>query len=206
MFLDPTIEITIYSIIIIIVINVFYKILIKQDEAKNIKDRQKQMRDEMKKYQKEGNTEKTKQLMGEMMSENSKLMKMTMKPMIISFAIVIIILPMINGVYGDKMVPIENGTGIFKIDGTEYQVSINEKTVSITGQESFSCETPCREKFMNATWNINSAEKNVVFGRVMFQLPVALPYVGDDLGWLGWYIIVSIPVMIIFRRGMKIHI
>jgi len=206
MFLDPTIEVTIYSIIIIIVINVFYKILIKQNEAKNIKDRQKQMRDEMKKYQKEGNTEKTKQIMKEMMSENSKLMRMTMKPMIISFAIVMIILPMINGVYGDKLVPIENGIGTFKIDGTEYQVSVNEKKLDITGPESISCEMPCRENFGNAMWNINFDGKNTVFSRVMFQLPVALPYIGDDLGWLGWYIIVSIPVMIIFRRGMKIHI
>lgn len=204
-FSNPVIAVTLYSIVILILINVLYKFLINQNEAKNIKERQKQMRDEIKQAQKEGDKEKAKKLMGEMLAENSKMMRMTMKPMMVSLIIVIIVLPMIGNVYGDKEVVLENNEGTLSLDN-EYKISVDENKIDITGPESVDCEMPCREKFHNTKWNIRSAEQKVIFGRVLVELPMSLPFIGDDLGWLGWYILISIPVMIISRRAMKIHI
>lgn len=36
-------------------------------------------------------------------------------------------------------------------------------------------------------------------------LPLSLPILGNDVGWLGWYLIVSIPLMFFFRKIMGIE-
>ena len=76
---QPVIAITIFAIIIIIIINIGYKFLVNQQEAKQIKDRIKELNETLKKEQKEGNTSKVTEIMSETMKENSKLMRLTMK-------------------------------------------------------------------------------------------------------------------------------
>ncbi|MCX6815948.1 MAG: EMC3/TMCO1 family protein, partial [Candidatus Aenigmarchaeota archaeon] len=90
---NPTIAIIIYAFLVLLLINIFYKILIKQQDAKQLKEKMNEINKQMKEEQKAGNKEKANQLVGEMMHANSTLMKMTMKPMIVSFIIVIILLP-----------------------------------------------------------------------------------------------------------------
>lgn len=37
-------------------------------------------------------------------------------------------------------------------------------------------------------------------------LPLSLPFIGNDLGWLMWYIVLSIPMSMIFRKLLGVNI
>lgn len=38
-----------------------------------------------------------------------------------------------------------------------------------------------------------------------FALPFSLPFIGNDVGWLGLYIIISIPTSMLFRKLLKVE-
>ncbi len=44
-----------------------------------------------------------------------------------------------------------------------------------------------------------------VFTGPMVILPFALPFFGNDFGWLMWYIILSIPMSIVFRKILGVE-
>lgn len=192
----------IFSIIILVVINIFYKILINQNDAKQIKHRTKEISKEMKEAQKAGETEKSKKLMSEMLSQNNKMMKMTMKPMIVSLIVVIILLPSLSVFYGDKTIALTNGAGNITLSGTPYQISQQNNTINI---DSASCNLPCTTKIGSSNYKITQQNNGIKFAQVVAVLPFSLPFLGNMFGWLGWYIICSVPLVIIIRKAMKIY-
>ena len=101
---DPYMAIIFVAIIILLIINVCQRLLINQAKANEVKARTKELSAQMKEYQKEGKTDKTKELLSEMMAENNKLMRMNMKPMIVSLIVVILLLPSMATVYGSNSV------------------------------------------------------------------------------------------------------
>ncbi len=140
---SPIIFISIYSFLLLILINVFYRILVNQTKAKQTKDLITELSKKMKESQKAGNTEESKKAMSQLMQEQGSLMRMSMKPMLVSLVIVVIFLPEMSNIYGSTYVA---------------------------------------------------------------NLPFALPYVGASLGWLGWYILFSIPAAILIRKLLKISV
>jgi len=211
---EPFIAIAIFAAIVLIIINLCYKFLVNQEEAKKIKERVKEINEEMKKYQKENNMEKVKELMNQSMAESSKLTKMSMKPMLISLLIVIIFLPGLNNIYV-KATPLNNNTGNVTIDGELFTVQINSNEMNISSVNgSFNCEInkKCVLNHNNGIWYINyrspgfMSQERVEFERVVLFLPYNFPWIENDLGWLGYYIFVSIPLTIIIRKLLKIEL
>ncbi len=41
---------------------------------------------------------------------------------------------------------------------------------------------------------------NTAFAQVLVQLPVTVPIAGNDLGWFWWYILITIPCTMLFRK------
>jgi len=205
---DPVVAVTIFGIMIVIIINIFYKVLINQKEAKALKERVRDMNKEMKAARKSGDMVKTKQLMNDTMKENSKMMRMTMKPMLVSFIIVIVFLPWLAAphAYGDFFVPVDdNGVGDLTISDITYQIQETGNNVKINDLD-IDCSMPCVEKIEDFNWKIQEEDKKIKFARIVVEMPFPLPIFGSYLGWLGWYIIVSIPVMVIGRKFMKIYV
>lgn len=198
----PALAVLIFSIIILIVINIFYKILINQNDARQIKQKTKDISKEMKEAQKAGDTARSKKLMSEMLTENNRMMKMTMKPMIVSLIVVILLLPSLATFYSDKMVVLQDGKGNVTLDGTAYQVQKTDNNVSIG---STSCNIPCQTEIGKHTYKVSMENNNVKIAQIVATLPFALPFLGSTFGWLGWYIICSMPLVIIIRKAMKIY-
>lgn len=186
----PVLAVFLYAVIIMFLINIPYKYLVDQAAVYENKQKIKEITKKSREAQKAGNTDEVKKLMSESMSLNSKQMKSTMKPMLVSFVVVIIFLPWLASTYGDLSVPANN------------TVSINGHDVNIT---QYSVPT-YKVNIDNRTWNIIDSGNGVVMQSVVVQLPTTLPFVGDDLGWLAWYFIASIPLMIIIRKLMGINL
>ncbi|MBI5061347.1 MAG: DUF106 domain-containing protein [Candidatus Aenigmarchaeota archaeon] len=203
----PTIGVLLFGIFLLILINLCYRFLIKQDEAGRAKDRIKEIGDEMKHYR--NDKQRTSELMTEMMKENNKIMKMTLKPMILSFLIVLMLLPILAGTYGDHYATLQNSTGNITIDSTYFELQKDGALLMKSSDKSYTCEMPCRLKLdteIPSQWNIGEEGDRVTFGRVVALLPFTLPWVDDDAGWILWYLIVSIPLMIIIRKAMGIKV
>lgn len=198
----PALSVLIFAAIILFVINIFYKILINQEQARQIKQRSRELNREMKEAQKAGEKEKSKKLMSEMLAENSKMMRMTMKPMLVSLIIVVILLPSLASLYGDRLVSIENGKGSVALGGTDYQIG---KTGNALRVGDTGCEMPCTAKIGRFDYKITQEGSSAKFAQIVAVLPIALPMLGNSFGWLGWYVIVSIPLAILLRKAMKIY-
>ncbi len=200
----PVIVVSIFSTIILITINLLYRFLANQSEIRQIKERMNGINKEIKEKQKSGDTAEANKLMAEVMQENSRMMKMNMKPMMASFVIVILFLPWLSATFSDQVINLEGGSGEVTIAGETYMVEKTGSKVEVTGSSSVSCEPPCRKSIGGSLWNIYEDGDLVHFQMVVAVLPVALPFFGDDLGWLGWYFIFSVPMIILIRKILKI--
>ena len=211
--IEPMIVVIIFAGMILFIINICQRFLVNQEEAKEIKESVRELSKRMKEEQKQGNTEKANELMKETISKNSKMMSMTMKPMLVSFIIIILLFPWLANTYGDKTAVLEDNKGELKIDDVVYNVQRDGNEIIINDE---SCEHPCVREFDNKQWLISYKEagcflffcnpERIEFARIIAFLPVTLPFFGNDLGWLGWYLIISIPMAIIIRKALKINL
>ncbi len=205
--LQSALAVLIFSAVILVIINVFYKILINQRAAKAIKDRQKELSKKMQDERKAGHTDKMNALMKESLQENSKLMRMTLKPMIVSFIVVIIFLPWLQSVYGDRLGQANNDTGTIGLGNVNYTFTVNGGYASIAGsaEHKGGCDAQCL-RIDGRSYEITREGGNTKFAPIVAIFPFALPLFGNTAGWLGWYILVSIPLVIIIRKLMKIYV
>lgn len=203
----PVVSVTIFAIIVLFLINIFYKILIDQNNAKQLKARTKEISSQMKEAQKAGDTKKSGELLSEMMRENNRLMRMTMKPMIISFIIVILMLPFLATHYGDRYAQLNNGTGTIGLDGVNYTVALNDNTIEIEGASLLEggCDSTCY-RIGGRNYEVVPEKDKVKFAPIVAVLPIPLPVIGTTIGWLGWYILVSIPFVMLMRKFMRIYV
>jgi len=205
----PAVGVFLFAIFLLIVINLFYRFLIKQDEAKKIKDRINEINSELKKYR--SDKEKSSQLLKEMMTENSKIMRMTLRPMLVSFLVVILFLPFLGTVYSDRYAVLPNNvTGNVTLDSTYFDLQKTDSGLVIKNStSSYECSLPCREQIntsIPSKWNISQEGERIKFGRITAMLPFSLPFVDDDAGWILWYLLISIPMMVIIRKMMGINV
>src|SRR3989338_1265853 len=95
-FLHPTIFVFLYSVLVLVIINAFSKIFVNQAAAKAIKDGIKELQKKANEERKAGNNDKSNEIMKEMMGENSKLMRMNMKPLLFSMGVVLVFLAVLS--------------------------------------------------------------------------------------------------------------
>lgn len=203
--ISPAADVFIFSFFVILTINIFYKILINQKEAKQARDRIKEINQQVKEEQKKGNTEKVNKLIGELMQENSRIMKMSLKPMLVSLVIVLLALPWIADIYGDKSVMLQDGKGVLEVNDATYDLQKTGSGLEISGVGNV--EMPAKGlKFAEGTWNVEMNGDSVKFLRIVAYLPIPLPFVGNDLGWLGWYFLSAILFMLLTRKALKIYV
>jgi len=196
--LPDWLAILIFATIIIIIINLIYKFTLDQKKVSEIKTRMK----ELQKKSKDAPNEEKMKYLNEMTSINSKYMKMTLKPMLITFLIISILLPWLNVSYGDK-VGITNGTEGWVLIGNnnitfsvlENGISMNNKTINFG--ENINIE--------NKKYVILKEKKNKIkFSRIILESPIPLPITGKNWGWLAYYFVLSIPLSIVLRKLMGV--
>ncbi len=197
--MTDAINIVLYSIVVLFTVNIFYKLLVNQGQAKQMKENVETMNKQLREAQKEGNKEKSSQLLSDVMREQGRIMRMSMKPLFTSFVIVGVFLYLIGNTYGDKIAQLNDNKGTVMIDGNEYAIEKSADKITVSGKEC----SPC--VLGSSAWRISAEDDKVNMARIVASLPVSLPVIGSEAGFLGWYIIVSIPTMIILRKLMKIY-
>lgn len=200
-FFSITIDIILIASAIAIVTNVFYRLLVDQQNARYSRERIRELNAKMKEQQKLQDKKEVDALFKEVMSEQGKLMRMSFKPMIASLVITLLAVPWIGSIYGDKLIELKDGKGSVLLDAGLIEVSGN--SVSAGGR---ACEMPCTLDAGGYSFNAEPSGGSVKIAPLAASLPFSVPFVGNDLGWLGWYFLSFLFVMMASRRLLKIYV
>jgi len=82
---------------------IFYRILINQNELRDLKIKQKEKQEKLKELQKT-NPQEANKILNEMLALTNKQLKMSMKPMIPTLILVLVVLTWLSNVLPDKVV------------------------------------------------------------------------------------------------------
>jgi len=101
---SPTVSLLIVAFIITMAIILINRFFINKDAMKELKGKMEQMRGELIKYQKDGNSEKTTEILNEMTKTNLVYMRHTFKALAVSMVVLILFLPWMQTAYKDVTV------------------------------------------------------------------------------------------------------
>lgn len=104
MIFPPVISLFLLAFIITALIILINRIFVKGNVLKELKEKMEQMREELIRHQKDGNTDKANEVLNEMAKTNMVYMKHTFKALIISMVVVILVFPWMQATYKDATV------------------------------------------------------------------------------------------------------
>jgi uncharacterized membrane protein (DUF106 family) len=128
---QPHVTILIIALIVTFVVTGLSRLITKKSVLQEIKNRIEEIRENLTKAQKEGNTENANKFLNEMMKANNEYMKHSFKTMIVSLVIAGLFLPWLGYKYS---------------------------------------------------------------GLAVANLPFSIPFIGSNLNWIYWYILVSLTI------------
>ena len=107
--------------------------------------------------------DKTKEYFSKIMDENKKLTKLTLKPMIVSFMIVLIALPLLSMLYIDYKIPVDNNAGNVTIENQLYFAEVQNSSISMTkdGKPVLSADMPSLQKIEGKYYKIEQKEGGI---------------------------------------------
>ncbi len=204
-FENPLIGVFIIASATSFVISLFYKILMDHDELGSIKEKMNELKKKSKEAREDGNEEKAMEYTQDVMKQSQRQMKMQFKPMIATFVLIIpIFWFVLPGLYPAATVEINN-TGTVEYGGIEKTISLeNTDPLEITmdGNTYRENDVLTIDGYELKVDELREDTGELELLRVAARLPVSLPFWGNALGWLGWYILISLGVSQVFRKLM----
>ena len=202
--LIPIFDILLFTIIVTFILNLLQKFLVNQTEAGEIREKMKEMNENMKELRKENKKNQANEILDEYLKENAKLMKMSIKPLAFSLIIILIVFTFANSAYETVI----NTSNTSEFQGLEL---IKENDSLKIGETD--CSLPCTFALGEKEWHVNeksdflfSNPDNIIFSQVIVELPIGLPLIGNNAGWLVWYILNAIPISLVFRSLLRINV
>ncbi|MBN2330639.1 MAG: DUF106 domain-containing protein [Candidatus Aenigmarchaeota archaeon] len=228
--ITPFMGITLVSLGLSLLIAVIYRVLTKPDEVRKAKDDMKFYKNKMSEAQKAGDKQKANEYASEMMKASQLQMRHSMKPMMATMVLFLFLLGWLNGNYGGVNADFgENPDAEFAYAGTEhdlnYQAHVEDGASFTIGVDfdddgQFSQDETFDKgevfSYEGAFWRVNPATEGflmfatekpeaVHFEMLVARLPFELPFLGSYLTWFWWYIFLSIPGTMVFRKLLGVE-
>ncbi len=208
--------ISVVSLLISFTFSVLYLVLVDQQKMKRIKAEIREAQEKMKSTKKSGNDKEIKALFSNSMKLQNEMMRLTLKPIIVSMLLFFLVIPWMYSNYGDVSAKIIDGKGEIVYGTIKQNVSVSNNSFHyLDSPDSKTYTIGDKVEFAGKTWDASYKPdargyfekfRNVpVYGtltleNVRFKLPFHFPGIGDRVGWLGLYIIISIPSTMLFRK------
>lgn len=206
--LEPVLMIMIISTVVSFTLALSYKLLTNQEELKGVNEELKELNAKFKEAQKNKDQKELMKLQTRMLEINSKKMKNTMKPMMASFLIIIPVFVFIfPALYGDLVVKLDDslaGTAEFGGKSANVQFVKEGSAIVINGEEKTPQQTMEIGDKEFVFKSFDDGKKEVTLKMIAVNLPFSMPIWGERLGWLGWYILFSIPLTSVFRKVLGV--
>ncbi len=200
--------------------SLIYWYLLDIDKADKLKKKIKDKQSEMKKARKNEESDKASEFMQETMQLNQKLMMLNFKPMIATMVFVSLIFPWLSITFSPD-IPMEEDNGIYtgslEYAGNSIPITVENNSEMVLSTDNQSAELGEEIEAHGITWEFHRFtednggffsvyDENVVNMRAGFvDLPFSLPFAGSTLNWLGFYIIMAMPLTIIFRKLLGVN-
>ncbi len=214
--LDPVYAVAIISFFLSLVFVIANKMLVNQDKLRHVKKEMKKIQEEIKKARKKNNEKEMSKLWEKSMKMSHQQLTMVLKPMVVSMLLIFMVFPWMKFTYGDVVSPVNGSSAVFEYMGHENEFSLDYKpddAVAIRDMVSGNLYAPGDTVILfGREWIIgfdppkdDDSPPTVVFSSMKVKLPISIPFVGDTVGWLGFYILMSIPSTIILRKLLGVQ-
>lgn len=188
--------------------------LMDLERHEELKEKRQEISDKMKEARNEGETEKANEHMQEMMSMQAEFFNIMLKPMLVSMVVFFVFLPWmyVTFIPVAPIAPMDGGfEGTLQYNGVSEPFTVENRTgeepvIIIDGNEYVEGDS---FKTDDLPWKVKGIDlgenPSVKFAAEIVQLPVSLPFVGDELGWLGTYILFVFPFSFIFGKLLGVQ-
>jgi uncharacterized membrane protein (DUF106 family) len=229
--MTPFLSITLVSLGLSLVISIIYRVLTNPADVRKAKDDMKFYKEKMSKAQKEGNKEEASKHASEMMKASQSQMKHSMKPMMATMLLFFLLLGWLHTNFGNIGADFAaNQSATFSYAGASHKLYY--ETVDSGGQASFRAGVDFNDDgefsqdeifdqgevftYKGAYWRpgpltegflffTTEKENAVNFEMFVAKSPFTIPFLGDYLSWFWWYIFISLPATIIFRKMLGVE-
>jgi uncharacterized membrane protein (DUF106 family) len=217
----PYQDIFLWSMLLSFLISLIYRLFTKPGEIRQLKKDMKFYREKSNEARKQKDMKKANEYMSETMKLSQKQMRHTMKPMFITLGLVFIILGFVNQNYSGVVVETQavdekTSIGQFAYAGFNHSLKAEKIDDAIkimidsNDNGDFSDETSYSKGELftvgNSDWVAEPLSMNQTRMDIAVRMPFMVPFFGVDyLGWLFWYILVSLPATWIFRKALGVE-
>jgi len=187
------------------------------ERQQELKDKLNKQQEKMKEARKNDNTEKVSEHMSKSMELNQKFMMLNFKPMLVTMLFVGLFFPWIGGTFSPN-IQLEDSNGVYtgELEYASNSVPVEVENgdnpiLRVGGQEVETGET---FEAHGMTWEFKNAGENggwfspdgysASVAAVFVPLPFDIWYVGSALNWLGFYILMAMPLTFAFRKMLGI--
>lgn len=212
MALLPYQEIFLWSIGLSLLMTIMSRFLANQQEMRKAKKDMAFYRDKATKAQKSGDLKKANEYTSEMMRASQKQFRQNMKPMMLSFLVFIIALGWLGSAYGDVVISVSNSTNLlFTYQGVSHKMQLegNLTKVDLNLDGQFSQEEVFAQgsvfSYGGMDWKVNIVpDKEIRLQAIVAQSPFTIPFIGLELSWFWLYIIIVLPLSVVFRKLLNV--
>jgi uncharacterized membrane protein (DUF106 family) len=221
--LGPYLSLAVFSAMLAGVFSIIYWILLDIEKNKKLKEKISNTQEKMKEARKNDKTDKASEHMQKTMELNQKMMMLNFKPMIATMVFVGLIFPWLGATFAPsvELTQVDNTTytGNFTFAGETSMITVMNETdpvLQINGDEVRE-----GEKFdqHGIEWEFKNFGEGgggyFGFGgtsgitakitAVFVPLPFSIPLAGNALNWLGFYILIAMPLTFIFRKALGVQ-
>ncbi|MBW6461577.1 MAG: DUF106 domain-containing protein [DPANN group archaeon] len=215
--LEPVYAVSIVASFLSFVFVVANKMLVNQEKLKHVKHEMKTVQKDIKKARLKNDEKEMKHLWEKSMKLNHQQLKMVLKPMMVSMLLIFIVFPWMRFTYGDVISPVNDSSALFVRGDFENAFTVH---VGVGGGDvtfvdditGIAYSLGDKVMLLGREWTIEYKPSShgdelssVVFKTMKIKLPIRLPLVGGFVGWLGMYILMSIPSTIVFRKLLGVQ-
>jgi uncharacterized membrane protein (DUF106 family) len=221
--LGPYVALAFFSTALAAVFSIIYWFLLDIEKNKKLKEKISNTQEKMKEARKNDETDKASDHMQKTMELNQKMMMLNFKPMIATMVFVGLIFPWLGATFAPtmEMTQVDNTTytGNFTFAGETSMITVvneTEPVLQIDGEEitqgesfqhqgiewSFKRFGESGGGFLGLTGSEGVTTK---LAAVFVPLPFSIPLAGTALNWLGFYILIAMPLTFIFRKALGVQ-
>jgi len=218
--LGPHIALGTFSAALAAIFSLIYYVFLDVEAMDEIKEKISKKQEKRKKAQKNENMDKASEHMKEAMSLNQEMMMLNFKPMIVTMVFVGLIFPWLGATFAPviEMEQVNNTTfegeldyggntqAITVINNSEPEIQVGEDTASV-GEDINMFGTQWDViRFGERSGGFFSSGEGVILklNAKFVELPFSIPLAGTALNWLGFYILITMPLTFIFRKMLGI--
>ncbi|MFB6174871.1 MAG: EMC3/TMCO1 family protein [Candidatus Nanohalobium sp.] len=216
--MGPYVSLGFFSAALAGIFSLIYWWLLDTDRADEIKEKLEHHQDKMKEARQNDESDKASKHMSKTLKLNQKFMMLNFKPMIATMIFVAFIFPWLGSTYSPTVGLHSTGnhtfTGNISYAGQVSQIQVVNKSEPVIKFDGQQAKLHQNFKTHGITWEVmnfmkspsgSNSDAKLSINAVFIPLPGNYPLVGNAVNWLGFYLILMMPLSYLFRKALGVQ-